>query len=239
MDQHICSNESCPKPVSTAGYCRYHYEKQRRDKSARRCSCGKPVLARGLCGSCYPKQFPPKRKPKMFSCRHCGTEVSRSRDRGDSFCSPACAQNWRAARDTDNQPNRSCVICGKRFRTEAWNCTTCSRECAARQHSIRRSRARALRRSRLTSSQLGRVDSVRVFNADGYRCHLCGGMTVKSARVPHPHAPTVDHIIPLSEGGQHDMSNVRTACFICNSRKGARGGGEQFAIALDLDLKGS
>ena len=45
--------------------------------------------------------------------------------------------------------------------------------------------------------------------------------------VPHPKAPTIDHIVPLADGGDDIKANVRLAHFLCNSRRGARGGTEQ------------
>ncbi len=42
-------------------------------------------------------------------------------------------------------------------------------------------------------------------------CWLCGGP-----------AGSVDHVIPLSEGGPHCLSNLRPACGSCNSSKGAK-----------------
>lgn len=38
--------------------------------------------------------------------------------------------------------------------------------------------------------------------------------------VPHPLSPTLDHITPLAEGGEHTPENVQLAHFICNSHKG-------------------
>ncbi len=42
-------------------------------------------------------------------------------------------------------------------------------------------------------------------------------------------AGTIDHIIPLSQGGEHSYKNTQLACFECNCKKGDRGipGGEQ------------
>lgn len=47
-------------------------------------------------------------------------------------------------------------------------------------------------------------------------CHICGKRFTKS------NPPTVDHIIPLSKGGCHDISNISLAHGSCNSRKHAK-----------------
>jgi 5-methylcytosine-specific restriction endonuclease McrA len=36
-------------------------------------------------------------------------------------------------------------------------------------------------------------------------------------------ATTVDHIIPLSRGGTHDLDNLRPACWPCNAGSGSEG----------------
>ncbi len=47
----------------------------------------------------------------------------------------------------------------------------------------------------------------------GDRCYLCGvGLTVGTW--------TMDHVIPLSRGGLHLLSNMRPCCRSCNSQKG-------------------
>ncbi len=45
----------------------------------------------------------------------------------------------------------------------------------------------------------------------GYRCAYCG---------KKPKKLTQDHVIPVSRGGSHTISNVVPACASCNSRKG-------------------
>lgn len=67
-----------------------------------------------------------------------------------------------------------------------------------------------------------------VFRRDRYRCQLCGIKTKNT--VPHPQAPTVDHIVPLSQGGDHSYLNVQCACFSCNSRKGAGQANDQLRL---------
>ena len=47
-----------------------------------------------------------------------------------------------------------------------------------------------------------------VLEAAGHKCHWCGGW-----------ANTVDHVIPIVEGGRNELSNYVAACKSCNSRR--------------------
>jgi 5-methylcytosine-specific restriction endonuclease McrA len=47
---------------------------------------------------------------------------------------------------------------------------------------------------------------------DGYECAQCGSID----------NITIDHIIPLSKGGDDELDNLRLLCQACNSRKGDR-----------------
>jgi 5-methylcytosine-specific restriction endonuclease McrA len=55
----------------------------------------------------------------------------------------------------------------------------------------------------------------RLFARDRHVCGYCGGHFAESDL-------TVEHILPVSRGGQHDWTNVVTACRSCNTRKGSR-----------------
>ena len=59
----------------------------------------------------------------------------------------------------------------------------------------------------------------RVFERDGYRCHICGCKTNPHAKYPSPNRPTIDCIIPLSKGGSYTYENTATACARCNFAK--------------------
>jgi 5-methylcytosine-specific restriction endonuclease McrA len=51
-------------------------------------------------------------------------------------------------------------------------------------------------------------------------CGICGKPVDFSYRNPHPLAPTVDHIIPISRGGHPtDISNLQLAHRCCNRAK--------------------
>lgn len=58
---------------------------------------------------------------------------------------------------------------------------------------------------------------------DGFACGICRKRVLMNKAVPHPKAPTVDHILPLSRGGDDLKANVQLAHFLCNSIRGAGG----------------
>lgn len=41
----------------------------------------------------------------------------------------------------------------------------------------------------------------------------------------------VDHIVPFSDGGHHEVGNLQPMCKSCNSRKGSR---KQFQLAFNF-----
>lgn len=68
-----------------------------------------------------------------------------------------------------------------------------------------------------------------IYRRDGNKCHICGKAvnkrdfkrTSEGRFVAGPNYPTVDHVIPKSKGGSHDLSNLKLAHKICNARKSA------------------
>ncbi|MGR6320784.1 HNH endonuclease [Micromonospora soli] len=89
-------------------------------------------------------------------------------------------------------------------------------------NSLRRARKRAVRYEVFRHEE--------IFERDGWRCQICRRMTDRTAPRFHPRSPTLDHVIPLSQGGPHTRANTRCACFECNSKRGDRGGNEQLAL---------
>lgn len=123
----------------------------------------------------------------------------------------------------------NCSICGKAFVSKYMN-VTCSDECQRKHERERKHRAGHRRRARKKEAFVENVYRKRIFERDGYKCHICGKRTNPNAAVPSPKAPTLDHIIPLASGGTHEPSNVATAHFICNSRKAHIGTGDQLLL---------
>lgn len=66
-----------------------------------------------------------------------------------------------------------------------------------------------------------------IFQRDGFKCQYCG-------KGPPETVLEVDHIHPRSAGGTDEDSNLRTACWGCNSGKGAR----QLTLGIPYRLVG-
>ncbi|HTL11248.1 MAG TPA: HNH endonuclease [Bdellovibrionota bacterium] len=62
---------------------------------------------------------------------------------------------------------------------------------------------------------LVRFSRPNVFLRDSFRCQYCGN---RAAR----HQLTLDHVMPVVQGGRKSWENIVTCCKLCNQRKGGR-----------------
>lgn len=85
-------------------------------------------------------------------------------------------------------------------------------------------------RARKRSAFVEDVEPIAVFERDKWICGICGELIPKRAKWPDMRSASVDHIVPLSCGGKHDMRNVQASHLGCNSVKQNRGSGEQLAL---------
>jgi 5-methylcytosine-specific restriction endonuclease McrA len=109
---------------------------------------------------------------------------------------------------------RLCSACGGVFPLDNFpkrgaECRSCWN---ARQPAYRNPTKRAVYRQNRRARERGVIDSgewQRVLDRYGQCCAYCG----------LPGKLTMDHVVPLSRGGKHEISNVVPACSRCNSRK--------------------
>lgn len=120
-----------------------------------------------------------------------------------------------------------CALCGARFKKKAENqkfCTSaCRKRASWRKHD-------PLRDKRFKGAIIDNdITLHKLFRMSGGVCYLCGGACDWNAKIiingrPYAKAkyPSIDHVIPLSKGGEHSWNNVRLAHLGCNSSKGAK-----------------
>jgi 5-methylcytosine-specific restriction endonuclease McrA len=76
-----------------------------------------------------------------------------------------------------------------------------------------------------------RFDAAEIYERDGWTCALCGRPIDRNLSYPDRLSASLDHIVPVSKGGQHTRENTQAAHFTCNTSKRDRLG-----ISDDLPL---
>lgn len=110
-----------------------------------------------------------------------------------------------------------CRECGASFAPVPATKVFCSEACSNKDH---RRTAKKRYKARLRGVKVEPVNPTLVFQRDRWMCQLCGKPTLKSARgTCNPRAPELDHIQPLSKGGEHSYRNTQCTCRACNHAK--------------------
>lgn len=172
-------------------------------------------------------------KPLERACRRCGQR------------SPVVTRQNRLCDGCRAHAPRRCAGCRKPFKPLRANSTTCSPECRRRYASamlsayiMRRYHAESDFRDRmLAAAHSRRADKIGagaakillayLIKRDRARCGICH-KPVRARKGPM--RPSIDHIVPLSRGGTHDLANVQLAHYHCNLSKNNRGSGEQLLL---------
>lgn len=160
-------------------------------------------------------------------CAWCTTALDAAMPLGRKYCSPRCLAWWHThnrtvqagALDVTLIDWTACIECGQHFPHRV---SSRPRYCGDRCN--RKARARQRAHEIRAGNRLSDAFTTReIAERDGWRCHLC------KRRVPDvPYTgkrtdPTVDHLVPVVDGGLHVRSNVALAHMWCNSKRGATG----------------
>lgn len=112
------------------------------------------------------------------------------------------------------QQTRRCVVCESEYVPISENHRYCSKRCKNRAENAIKG---GIYRGARAGEKIGWRD---VWVRDGGKCRLCGEPIDISLRHPDPKSASLDHIVPISAGGAHCMTNVQLAHLGCNSKKG-------------------
>lgn len=138
------------------------------------------------------------------------------RTRCDGCRSPRCAVSF-----------PSCVDCGAAFCAHSARMVRC-RACTAAKERADWSAASRRRKTGMVVVDKVRLDELA--RRDRWRCHLCGKPVDASLRYPDRGSASIDHIVPVSEGGEHSYRNTALAHLGCNVAKCALPMGEQLRL---------
>lgn len=147
-------------------------------------------------------------------CTACG-EVFTTFDKRPRQCSKSCAQ-W--ARNFPGVPRirvGTCAYCLQPFDAHQGNQRFCSRECI---RSMGHHRRRAAKRGVLAEP----VSRIAIAERDKWICQLCGKRVRKRLKYPDPMSQSLDHIVPITLGGEHTTANCQLTHLLCNVRKNNR-----------------
>lgn len=182
---------------------------------------------------CYFASIHREPEPKP-SCSECGKPTSRQ---GKLACSRACAlakgrrlhkeKYYVPARTVNPFSTITCKYCGNTFECNfiVVRRLFCSKRCTERY-------TKDLRTARLrTNGQVEQFSRYEIYKRDGWHCQICGRKVERRLRSGDRMSATLDHVIPVSRGGQHMRANVRLAHMICNSLKRDGDGGQLLLFA--------
>lgn len=160
---------------------------------------------------------------KCLNCR--AAFIARRPDK--KYCGEACSQRYALKAKGHAAPGeeivRACDRCGIQLVhvvTGPGRPPRYCEPCRRRRKALVKRAGEMRRKASLLGVRSHYIDPELVFKRDRFTCRICAEPLDMKADFPHPNYPTIDHILPLSKGGDHTFGNVQSAHFLCNSRKG-------------------
>jgi 5-methylcytosine-specific restriction endonuclease McrA len=129
-------------------------------------------------------------------------------------------------------PTRICSEknCERYAAARSKRCCLCGHRAQQRRRELLNDKANHRKRARRNGGKHEAVYAQRVFERDRWRCGVCRKKIDPKLKNPHPMSVSLDHVVPLSQGGDHSYANTQATHLTCNIARGARGGGEQLRL---------
>jgi hypothetical protein len=205
-----------PKLYGTL-HCRKRAQYERKNPHNREsqvcCECGIAFASDRKKKYCSVKcQHKGGRVPRhIMNCEACGTEYSSPYKR-NRFCSIQCAgQNAGIV--------KACVDCGMQYHRRISKQTRC-KTCQQRKRDLDQRIRFRFRHGKAKERPKG-LSPRQIYNNSNGMCGICGDSIDWSLKWPHPMSMSVDHIVPLSRGGDDSESNLRASHLRCNCQRGS------------------
>ncbi len=157
-----------------------------------------------------------------LNCQACG-DAFRSRSASAKACGNTCFEWMRKHPGVPRRLTRACLTCQRQFTTSTMARKYCATRCLRAAHKARR-------RARMAGVEHVPIIPADIFERDRWICGLCHRRIPKRLKAPHPMSASLDHIVPIADGGDHVPTNVHASHLRCNLSKNRRGGGEQLML---------
>lgn len=180
------------------------------------------------CGTAYSKRKRlVVRSPyvRHTQCEHCSAELNGKA--GRRYCNEQCERRERDYPGSASYfANRRCEYCDQRIPAGArYNKRHCTNRCTVLANQV-------IRRARRAGRPVERLSRHRIFERDGWMCHICGEPVDPTIADPDPQCATLDHLIPFCDPDcpGHIATNVALAHMRCNVVKNGRTRPEDWAL---------
>lgn len=115
------------------------------------------------------------------------------------------------------ESEKVCIVCGSVFVSKSPQQICCSEQCSKRRENQRKDK----RIYKNGAPDLS-ITLTKLYMRDQGVCQICGRRIDFDCDSNSDYYPSIDHIIPISKGGEHQWGNVQLACRVCNTLKGAK-----------------
>ena len=155
-------------------------------------------------------------KGQQRNCLQCGQSYEPT-TQWQKTCSYACGykyQNNKRKRDVTN--NGFCLRCNANLEHKKSHAIYCSKTCKSMDHTFKH---------RAKTRSCGTARRREIYERDAKQCYMCR-VDLQLNEIE------LDHLIPVSKGGDSSPNNLAVSCMFCNRSRGATIGIKQI-IKLD------